>query len=489
MAVPLDTIIEVTSTIASADGSANQGFGSVLLATADDAQAASGDGKIRTFDSLAEVGAVYEQSSQPYLAAAAHFAQTPYPKPLRIGRWVQSVINTKLVGGDPNTLTNIKAATGFTLLGEAITIAGLASDTSLSEVADGLQTALQAESTAGLTDATVTYDATAERFELVFGNTSDGDPVAGGYATGALAAALGLDSGAAELDAGAAAETAAEFLDEAQRLDDNWYWVTLDDDLVDTSAVLDVSTWVEASERFLLLDTHEAGALTASASSYAVQLEALSRQRTALVWSAHHDYKAVSLAARFASVNLDSDGSYISAMFKQLPGTTADSLTSAQRASLDVLRVNYYIRVGIQAVLQRGTALSDGVFIDVRFWLDWFVHSVRRSIFGLMLTENRIPQSSGGVTQLLDVVTRVCAQARRNGGIGTGRVTEAVASQIRSATGGQFEGNLTNGYLVFIPPLSTLTTQQIAGREIPEIRVWLKGSSAVHSVDVDITFS
>ena len=141
-------------------------------------------------------------------------------------------------------------------------------------------------------------------------------------------------------------------------------------------------------------------------------------------------------------------------------------------------------------MLREGTTVSPNTFIDARYWLDWFVDAVQRSVWSLLLRSGRVPQTSVGISQLTSVVEDVCRQGERNGGIAAGTLTEQVADEVRRVTSSAgFDGVLTRGYLVYIEPITNLTQEQISSREVPPIHVWLKGSGAVHYVDIDLTFN
>ena len=84
----------------------------------------------------------------------------------------------------------------------------------------------------------------------------------------------------------------------------------------------------------------------------------------------------------------------------------------------------------------------------------------------------------------------MCEQGVLNGGIAPGQVSEALAADIRQATGNvSFDGFLSAGYLVHIGSVAAQPQADREARKSPPVRGWLKGSGAVHSIDVRLTFT
>ena len=197
----------------------------------------------------------------------------------------------------------------------------------------------------------------------------------------------------------------------------------------------------------LALDVVDEGVLTPNEStSLAAQLSALEQQRTFLVWSRTRDGKALSLAGRLSSVNFDGQNALITPKFKSLPGTTPDIVTTAQKEELDRKWVGYYTRFGPDAIFAEGWTQA-GDWIDVRYWLDWITKAMQSEVYTLLRQHpTRVPQTAEGLASIEAAIERVCEAGRRNGGIAPGRVSEAVANNIRLATNNPaFDGFLANG--------------------------------------------
>ena len=300
---------------------------------------------------------------------------------------------------------------------------------------------------------------------------------------------LGLSSQVgARTFAGADSETITQALDRLARIDPDFYFVTLAEGIVDTGDVLEAAGWAASNDRFLLADSHEESALDpADTTSVIARLAAPRSPSASAIWSRASDYKAVSLAARFSAVNFEGVQSLITAKFRRLYGTVPDDLTPTQAAALRERGVNWYSNVGGTPIIQEGT--SFGGWIDVQVFLDWLVTRIRENLFNALRSANRVPQTDDGIAALKEAAEDICAQGVRNGGIAPGTLAETEANVIRLATGNpDFTGFLSNGYLVHVLPVAEQPQADREARKAPPVSVWLKGSGAVHFLNIGLVF-
>ena len=389
-------------------------------------------------------------------------------------------------------------AGSFTWHGSSISVDFTGAD-SYGDVASTLQTALRAVRAAARADlrsATVEFDPVGFfRVRLGFDSTS-GDPYAinGFMADDAQepASALGLDStSGGGIVQGQASEPIEDAMDAISGLDDGWYFVTVDSSITTGADLLSLSRWVQAKAHMLALDVVDEGVLTPNEStSLAAQLSALEQQRTFLVWSRTRDNKALSLAGRLSSVNFDGEDTLITPKFKSLPRTVSDIVTTAQKKELDRKWVGYYTRFGPDAIFAEGWTQA-GDWIDVRYWLDWITKAMQSEVYTLLRQHpTRVPQTTEGLASIEAAIERVCEAGRRNGGIAPGRVAETVANDIRLASNNPaFDGFLPTGYLVAIGSIADQLQIDRDARRSPTIRVWLKGSGAMHHVTIGLVFT
>ncbi len=402
--------------------------------------------------------------------------------------------------GTVEITTGVDGIGAGSLTWQGYTISGLdfTGAASYDDVANIVQTALRAVTASGRADlrsASVEYDP-ADFFRASLGFRTNGDPypIAGFMADDAQepASALGLDStSGGGIDPGHASETIGEAMDVISGLDDGWYFVTVDSGITTRADLLALSRWVQAKVHMLALDVVDEGVLTPNEStSLAAQLSGLEQQRTFLVWSRTRDNKALSLAGRLSSVNFDGQDTLITPKFKSLPRTVSDIVTAAQKKELDRKWVGYYTRFGPDAIFAEGWTQS-GDWIDVRYWLDWITSAIQDEVYNLLRQHpTRVPQTAEGLASIEAAIERVCEAGRRNGGIAPGRVSETVANNIRLASNNPaFDGFLPAGYLVAIGSIADQLQIDRDDRRSPTIRVWLKGSGAMHHVTIGLVFT
>lgn len=490
----ISDIVRVTATIR-ARGVLRKEIGRTLFVTLDSGLSATGGDKVRAYTDFDGVAADFDSSSEVYKAAQIYFAQNPFPRNFMVGRWNRDNSDTVIYGGAPADLGDLQAVSdgSFSIYGVDFTALDLSGAADLASVANLLQAKLR---TGGLqfTNAVVAYNAAPSRFTISLPLRPTIDAPMEAHSTGAgtdISGLLSLDAASgARFVVGALAETISDAMDAMTEVDDSFYFITTEKSLNDTETTQDLSAWAAAKDVMFSAESNAAAVLTADESaSIPAKISALESPRTFLTWSATADYKAVSIASRLSSVNFASPGSLITPKFKRLPNTKPDELSVSQKAELDRKRINRYLTYGDFSMFEEGVTLQPGTWIDVRFWLDWLIGAIRTDVFNLLAASRRVPQTTAGIATIGDVIEAVCRQGVLNGGIAPGQVSIGMAADIRQATGDDdFDGYLSNGYLVYSTPLATQSQAQRAARNAPPFRVWVKGSGAVHFVDVDISF-
>ena len=503
MTTDLDSIIRVTATIEPSPASART-FGRTLFAYTGDASGTSRvaiagararDLRVNRYDGIAAVAEEYATAHVVYEAAAAYFKQVPYPRDLLTVGWHETGAKSYVLGetglSTATQLTDIKnvGSSTFTIAGQDVTVdlnVSGTGDTGFAAVATELQTEIRTVSSPDLSSVVVSYDTTADAYLIDIPIGVD----IGGLPSGEAAEAVGLGADGAYY-AGVAAETAiSATLDRARNEDDSWYWIVLDPALSNSATSETVATWASTQAKSAFFDATGTGALVAAeTTSQAYDLFDLGYDRTDIIWSNTLDYKAVQCAAVFAGWNPDGSGELPTLFGKELEDAKPDVLSSAQRAELERKRINYYTTVGGDDIVRQGVTVDADYWIDTRVWIDWFIKRVQDDVFGLLKGSPRVPLTERGVGQIQSVIEAACEVGRDNGGIAPGTVTETTANEIRRATGGDFNGTLSRGYLVQVGSVSAQPQVDREARKAPPINVWLKGSGAVHSLDIALSFT
>ena len=488
-------IIRITSRIVPR-GELRKTFGVTLFVTTDDNNVldAAGPGRIRTYSSLAALATDgFPTDSEPYLAARTYFSQEPFPKSLIVGRWAKANVPSRLVGGKlsitaPNAAMKNATAT-FVLRGEDHSI-NSASITTFTAYATALQAEVRSELSSS--NITVTWDATEQRFTLEAPDQEDFSDLASPTGAGTdISALIGwtAETGAKAI-LGNDAEDIEDALNAVEDLDSSFYFICVEKTENDADAAEELSDWAEAKRVQAFLESSDSDVLTTGeTASPAAQVSAGSPARTNFSWSSKEDYLNISAAARLSGVNLNGVNSLITLNLKQMPTVDPDiDLTATQIKELARKNINYYTKFGSSNAYRDGRNLKPGIWTDVQFFVDWFVDSCQTETFNALYSSNRIPQTPTGIATIKEAIENVCQDAVRNGGIAPGTVAPSTKADIITVTGNEeFNGTLSNGYLIHAGSLADQSQAEREARNSPPFRVWLKGSGAVHQIDIDIT--
>ncbi len=500
MSLNIQEIVNVSASIV-AQGVLRREFGIPILLTRDETMPL-GAARVMKFADQDAVAEVFPADSDPYAAGNIYFQQEPFPKNLMVGRVnLDADAPAALFGGTVASLAAFQAIAdgGFSLSvdsGEYADIAAL-----------DFSGAVSYADVAGIIDAKLTADGIAAGCEFVeptngkagymkltgsaAGSGKSLSPASSPAAGTDISALLGwtLASGVTVQD-GLDRESVTEALNALQELNGQFYFVTTDTTFTDEEKA-EADAWVASRSYMAFQDSDDPQLLiTGETVSYFSKAAELSLQRTLGVFSRTQDFKALSAAGRLGSTDFSARNSQITLKFKELPGTLADDLSTTQKTELDRKRVNVYTPFSGDDIFVEGYTFKAGVFADVRYFVDWFIDAARIEIYNLLRQiPTKIAQTEGGMTALVNAVTSVCRQAVRNGGVAPGQLSAAMTKDVIDTTGNtDFDGYLTNGYLVFANPISEQSQSDRNERKAPQIKVWLKGSGAIHFADVATLF-
>ena len=495
MALDIADFISVTTQVAA--GAPSKDFGRTLMLTQDDSFLdGGGGGKVKEYRDLSAIGDDFASATEPYLAAASHFGQSPFPKPMLVGRWAATAVNSEIRGGAPAVLAALSgsAVTDGSMRLEETNITGIsfALNASYAVIAAAIETALRAANTLwSAADVTFANNQFAVAFAPDIALTGVFSPHSAGTGTD-LSANTGLTAvRGATLHLGSAVETVSEALDTIRDFNDNWWGFLVDSAQNGTANMAAAASWARAQRKHFFAESNEVGALVAneSATQAAALASAAQSRRNSLTWSRTGDYGVASVAGLFSAVDLTAGDPLPTAKFKSLPGRVVNVISSAQKAELDRKRMNAYVRYGQISMYAEGYALSSNGWIDVAFWLDWFSNEISGRLFNLLRSTPKVGQNAEGLFSLVGEVESVCRIGVRNGGIAGGEVSASMAADIRRRTGdASFDGVLSNGYLIHVGRFSDISQSQRDARESPPLYIWTKGGGAIHFVDVFNTF-
>lgn len=468
-------------------------FGRGLLVTTNSRMSAGGSGKVRLFDSAADVAEALGGDSEAAAAAAVWFAADPAAQGLYVGRWAHADVDTSLTGARvtaaPDSGALDVADCSFSLDGVDITGVNLSAADTYAAIAAALAVAINAESE--FSGVTVTYSADTGAFTLTL---ADESPIAGG-ALGSvgsgtdISAALGMDAASDPLYVqGAGAETIAEgvaaMMDAA--VGARPVYVMLDDSVELSVSGADTRNALAAAASasdyvYALLDTADAALVTGDITSHGAL--AFSRQQggVAAVYGLPGAKPDVGLMGIMSSQNFDRPAAVLSAHGKTMPGVRPADLTGAQIAELERKRMNTYALVGDSPRTLGSYTSRDGYWLDAVAWLMWLRSAIEARVWTTLTGSRRY------TTALLrDDLIRVLEQGVRNGGIRPGgTVSAATKAAIVGAGYPDFDGTLSTGYLIHIDPLSAANRAS----RVADFTVWVVGTEAIHRVFGDLRFT
>ena len=496
MAISTSEIVRVNQTL-TAPGSVDELGKTLFLSSDASVRRGLGAQRARSYSSATAVSADFGSTSVASRAAQTYFSQVPYPKDLIIGRFNAEDTAATLRGGAIDYTTAAGLSAGTLVYPDAdgsvtLTLADLASADTAAKVATIVNTAVAGASDAPLgTGSTCVADGGVLLISFV-GTSNNGV-----YFTGTAAAALGLDAGSGGvITSGYVEEDIGDALTSINaEATTRFYFIGLDPSLNDSDNMESAALWAEAAQdgAVFCAESNDLDTATAGASGTpALDMVERDLRSSFLFYSGRTDYKALSMAARMSSVNFGGSGTLITAMFRQLPGTVPDDLDSTTRGTLDDRNINYYSALtgpgGGRNVVINGKMI-DGVFLDVKYWVDWFSRKVREDVMDLLVTNPRIPQTNTGISALHGVISRVCESGKINGGIAPGNLDAATTATMQQVIGRAHDGYLPNGYLIHIGDLASQSATDRANRKTPPIRVFLKASGAFQNVSIDVSFN
>ncbi len=496
-------IVRVTAQITPV-GLLRREFGISLLVTTD--ETLPPQERTRTYPLFDGIKEDFAVGTEPYDGGNIYFSQNPFPKNLVVGRYIDTAVLGEMTSGTVTALLAEFTAISdgsFKFKANVLTdyLDPLTTDIEVTGMDFNLATSLA--DVAAVVEASLPAVIEEDSFEFVAGvgfvmkfgigldkiiGVSEFTTAASGTDVSELLAMTVADSPVIKY--ATVPESVEEALDAMVASDGSFYFITADNTINDTAASEAISAWAEPLEYMYSADSTDAATLTGADSPFN-RLSLLKPGRTFGTWSATADYKGVSAASRFSSVNFSAPNAIITLMLKDLPGTLADvNLTPSQVQILQSQRVNFYSERSGVSGYEEGFTFNPDVWADVRYWLDWFVNAIRVEEFNLLKqTPTKVPQTEAGMNALKEAAVKVCKQGIFNGGIAGGVLSPALTLDVQQSTGNsEFDGDLADGYLVYAAPIAQLSQSDRNQRKAQPLKIWLKGSGAIHSIDIAIIF-
>lgn len=216
-------------------------------------------------------------------------------------------------------------------------------------------------------------------------------------------------------------------------------------------------------------------------------------------------YVAAAAIGRAMGLNTASPGSYFAEAYKFISGIAAEnggawpgwvpmSQTQAQNISGNAQRTTKGLSGNTVVNLQYGAYLSvlefgtqaSGNFFDEILQLDMLANDIQTTVFNFFYTQPSVPITDQGMTTIKNLVQQCLQTSQAIGFIAPSGVWEGITI----GTGNQQIGPgtpLPSGYAIYAPPVSSLSQQLLANRQMPPVTVLLIEALSALSVAIIVT--
>jgi len=279
---------------------------------------------------------------------------------------------------------------------------------------------------------------------------------------------------------GAAAETLLSAVSLLADMSVDWYGLYVASTTAPSDGdITSVASFIEAANpsRVFGVTVQDGGCLSATdTANLGYQLTALNLRRTFWQYSSSNAYAAASIFGRAFTVNFGGVNTTLTLKFKNQPGISAETLTTAQAAALEAVNGNVFVNYSNGAAIIEQGVMADGTFIDEVHGLDWLQNSIQTEVFNtLYQSSTKIPQTDAGVNALVAATAGRLDQSVRNG---------LVAPNQWNADGfGELSRGdwLEEGYYIYALPTRLQSQSDREQRKAPPIQVAVKLAGAIHS--------
>ena len=411
-----------------------------------------------SFDSAQAVGQYFGTSSEEYYRSVFYFGwiskTLTQAGSIQFARWanaavaprVYSVNKNNTVIGSWSSITN--GALILTMGTYTYTLSSLdfTSALSLSDVANVVQSAIQAESGGGAlwTGATVTYDAGTGGFDLVGGATGDAAisvaaPLSGTDITGT--GLLGWVPGSVNTNGnitpgaiwspGSDIETISEVLTTSSEVSNNFgSFLFLTNLALDNAQILEAATWNQTLNNLYM---YTVGCIPSNISALQAELASIGGVGITLSPALSPlQYPEMCPMMILAATNYDAPNAVQNYMFQIFPGLTPSVNDDADANVYDALSVNYYGQTQeagsnisfYQTGVLQGTPTNP---LGMNTYANeiWLKDAATAAVMTLLLAQTQLPANQQGVNSLLVTLQGVVNQALLNGTISVNKTLTA----------------------------------------------------------------
>lgn len=450
--------------------------------------------RIRTYASIDEVGADFDEGMEEYLAAEVAFGQVPRPPKIAISRRYSAATSGYLRGGpDYERIVSQWAAVDsgefkVSINGSPHNYAGMdfSAVATMSDVVNVLNTGL---------DGDAVFSFTAEvGFVLTSPTTGTGSTVSflttvdspAGLDISSLLAGRDGGNGVA-LFSGSALESVSDALDAIEDATTNskqWVGLHFTIDAANDTDIKAAMAWVQTRVKILGYTTAAGAAIDPEANtdlgSYAL---AHSYDHAFGQYSTTSNYAAVSALIRQLGVDYTGQNTSITLKFKDEPGIVPEELTTSEAGTLDDKNLNYFVNVGNVNIIEEGVTGKVGTFLDEVHCLFALQNAAETNVYGFLVTrDTKVPQTDEGMQSIVQQIEKACAQFVRNGSLAPGIWN---GENIGTLKNGDF---VQAGYYIYANPVALQDQGSRDAREGTLIQGALIGAGAIHKLNIALGF-
>lgn len=212
-------------------------------------------------------------------------------------------------------------------------------------------------------------------------------------------------------------------------------WLFLIADASTDSDIVALATEVQTTEKFYVISTDEAGAITTGTTDILSQLNALTLSHTYHMYNENTNTTVPEAGwlGRFSSDQLGSD----IWIYKPIAGLLPSSLSATQESALTTKNSNWYTTVAGTEVMFGTNKTAGGDYIDVELGIVWLKVRIRERIWGTLLNARKINMDTAGVAKIEADLRAVLQEGIDNGILAAQPAPQVIVPNVLNLTPAQ----------------------------------------------------
>jgi hypothetical protein len=262
-----------------------------------------------------------------------------------------------------------------------------------------------------------------------------------------------------------------------------FYGIAISREMSDADA-LKVAAWGETEIALFGRQSSDANILLPNNNSnFAVDLQKYNRAFSFAREATQTDYPEVAVLSRMLAIDPRVPNSAITIGTQPLVGINPSGFTYNQFNAITTKNSNVYQVIGPNPVVFMGV-MANGLFIEDQFIVDWLQSYITQRAINGIERAKRVPQTNAGMNYLVGYLDTGLAQVVASGFLAPGTWDAATIAGV--VENGE---PLNKGYKIVAADISTLTPEQRAAGFGSNIAIVLKGSGAIHQLNIYMPFN